>query len=157
MGATDTDGVATGADTAMGLVEPGIALVDLARQDALLGYGVLRDTEAADDAEKGLFDAAYRDTQQYLTEARPEAHTLISASSTAVLVAVDRFDDTAPSEARARDVAYVCVPRSLYPVDSPDPVVALAGLLTGEELELLPTADCPDLPSDENVVTTQAR
>ena len=157
VGATDDAGIATGADTAMGLVEPGIALVDLARQDALLGYGVLRDTEAADDAEKGLFDAAYRDTQQYLTEARPEAHTLISASSTAVLVAVDRFEDAAPSEARARATTYVCVPRSLYPVDSPDPVVALAGLLTGEELELLPTADCPDVPSDGNVVTTQAR
>jgi hypothetical protein len=90
---TDADGVATGADTAAGLVEPGIALIDLARTDALLGYGTLRDSEAADDAEKGLFDAAYRDTQQYLTTLRASTHTLVSASSTAVLVAVQRFED----------------------------------------------------------------
>lgn len=157
LGATDADGVATGADTAAGLAEPGLALIDLARMDALLGYGTLRDTEAADDAEKGLFDAAYRDTQQYLTVARPETHTLISASSTAVLLAVDRFENAAPSEARAKEATYVCVPRELYPVDSPDPAVALVGLLAGEELELLPTGDCPDLPGPENVVTTQAR
>lgn len=156
VGATDDDGVATGADTAMGLVTPGIELIDLARQDSLLGYGVLRDSEAADDAEKGLFDAAYRDTQQYLTNARPEAHVLISADTTAVLVAVERFEDAAPSEPRAREATYVCVPRSMYPVDSPDPIVALAALLAGEELDLLPTADCPDLPSTDNVVTTQA-
>ena len=157
VGATDEDGVATGADTAMGLAEPGLELIDLARLDSLLGYGVLRDTEEADDAEKDLFDAAYRDTQQYLTTVRPETHTLISASSTAVLVAVERFADAAPSEPRAREVTYVCVPRNLYPTDSPEPAVALAALLAGEELELLPTADCPDLPSPENVVTTEAR
>lgn len=155
--ATDDDGVATGADTAAGLVEPGIDLIDLARMDSLLGYGVLRDTEAADDAEKGLFDAAYRDTQQYLTTVRPEAHTLISASSTAVLVAVERFEDVATSEARAKDVTYVCIPRHLYPSDSPDPGVALAGLLAGEQLDLLPTGDCPDLPDADNAVSTQAR
>ena len=156
VGASDDDGVATGADTAMGLVTAGITLVDTARLDSLLGYAVLRDTEAADDAEKGLFDAAYRNTQQYLTTARPEAHVVISEDTTGVLVAVERFEDAAPSEARAREVTYVCVPRSMYPVDSPEPLVALAALLAGEELDLLPTADCPDLPSPENVVTTQA-
>lgn len=157
VGATDDDGVATGADTAAGYVEPGVALLDLARMDSLLGYGTLRDTEAADDAEKGLFDAAYRDTQQFLTTTRPETHHLVSASTTAVLVAIDRFEGAAPSEPRAREVSYVCIPRELYPSDSPDPLVALAGLLAGEELELVPTGDCPDLPSEENVVTTQAR
>lgn len=152
VGATDTDEVATGADTAAGLAEAGLDLVELARMDALLGYGVLRDSTAADDAEKALFDAAYTETQRYLTTTRPEARTLVSASSTAVLFAVERFEAAAPSEARARDVTYVCVPRHLYPYDSPDPVVALAALLASGDLELLPTADCPDLPSPENVV-----
>jgi hypothetical protein len=155
--ATDDDEVATGADTAAGLVEAGLDLVDLARMDSLVGYGVLRDSEAADDAEKNLLDAAYADTQRYLTTIRPEANTLVSASSTAVLVAVERFDTATANEARAREVTYVCVPRELYPYDSPDPVVALAALLAGEELDLLPTADCPDLPSDENTVDTLAR
>jgi hypothetical protein len=153
---TDADGVATGADTAAGLVEPGIALIDLARTDALLGYGTLRDSEAADDAEKGLFDAAYRDTQQYLTTLRASTHTLVSASSTAVLVAVQRFEDAAPSEARAKEAAYVCVPRELYPTDSPEPTVALAALLAAEELDLVPTQDCPELPDESNVVTPAA-
>lgn len=152
--ASDTDGVSTGADTAAGLVEPAVDLLDTARTDALLGYGILRDDEAADDAEKSLFDAAYRDTQQYLTTIRPETRTLVSASSTAVLVAVSRFENAAASEARAREVSYVCVPRELYPTDSPEPRVALAALLAGEELELLPTADCPDLPDAENQVTS---
>ncbi len=120
--------------------------------DALLGYGVLRDSEAADDAEKALFDAAYTDTQRYLTTVRPETHTLVSASSTAVLFAVQRFDTAAPSESRARDVTYVCVPRHLYPYESPDPIIALAALLAAGDLDLVPTADCPDLPSPENVV-----
>lgn len=152
VGATDTDEVATGADTAAGLVETGLDLVDLARMDALMGYGVLRDSTAADDAEKSLFDAAYTDTQRYLTTIRPDTHKLVSASSTAVLFAVERFETAAPSEARARDVTYVCVPRHLYPYESPDPVVALAVLLASGDLDLVPTADCPDLPSDENVV-----
>lgn len=151
---TDDDGVATGADTASGLVMAGVDLLDLARMDSLLGYGLLRDSEAADDAEKSLFDAAYVDTQQYLTRVRPEAHTMISASSTAVLVAVSRFEDAAVGEPRAREVTYVCVPRNLYPVDSPEPTVALAALLAGEEMNLIPTEDCPDLPSAENVVST---
>lgn len=155
--ATDDDDVATGADTAAGLVEAGLDLVDLARMDALVGYGVLRDSEAADDAEKNLLDAAYADTQRYLTTIRPETNTLVSASSTAVLVAVERFDTATANEARAREVTYVCVPRELYPYDSPDPVVALAALLANEELDLLPTADCPDLPSDQNTVDTLAR
>lgn len=157
LGATDADGVATGADTAAGLVEPGLALLDLARMDSLLGYGVLRDDPAADDAEKGLFDAAYRDTQDYLTTLRPDTHTLVSASTTAVLVAVDRFDGAGSGEARAKDVTYVCVPRHLYPVDSPDPATALAALLAAEEPELLPADDCPALPDPDNAVTTQAR
>lgn len=155
VGATDTDEVATGADTAAGLAEAGLDLVDLARMDALLGYGVLRDSPAADDAEKTLFDQAYSDTQRYLTTVRPEAHTLVSASSTAVLFAVERFETDVPSEARARDVTYVCVPRHLYPYDSPDPVVALAALLAAGDLDLVPTADCPDLPSPENVLGSQ--
>ena len=154
VGAVDDDEVATGADVANGYVMAGVDLLDVARMDSLLGYGILRDSEAADDAEKGLLDAAYRDTQQYLTTVRPEAHTMVSASSTAVLVAVSRFEDAAVSEARAREVSYVCVPRNLYPVDSPEPAVALAALLAGEEMELLPTEDCPDLPSPENVVGT---
>lgn len=155
VGATDGDDVATGADTAAGLAEAGLDLVDLARMDALLGYGVLRDSTAADDAEKALLDQAYSDTQRYLTTIRPGTHTLVSASSTAVLFAVERFETDVPSEARAKDVTYVCVPRHQYPYDSPDPVVALAVLLAAGDLDLVPTADCPDLPSPENAVGGQ--
>ncbi len=72
-----------------------------------------------------------------------------------MLFAVERFETDVPSEARARDVTYVCVPRHLYPYDSPDPVVALAVLLASGDLDLLPTADCPDLPSPENAVGSQ--
>lgn len=156
LGATDGSGVATGADTAATFVESGLALVDLARMDALFGYAVLRDSEAADDAEKALFDAAYRDTQAYLTTIRPEAATLVSASSTALLLAVERFDGAGAGEARAKDVTYVCIPRELYPLDAPDPAAALASLVAGEELAQVPTGDCPDLPSPENQVTTLA-
>lgn len=155
VGATDGDDIATGADTAAGLAEAGLDLVHLARMDALLGYGVLRDATAADDAEKALLDQAYGDTQRYLTTIRPQAHTLVSASSTAVLFAVERFETDVPSEARAKDVTYVCVPRHQYPYDSPSPVVAVAALLASGELDLVPTADCPDLPSADNVVGSQ--
>ena len=150
---TDDDDVATGADPAAGYVETGLELVDLARIDALAGYGVLRDSAAADDSEKGLFDGAYVATQQYLTTIRPETHTLVSASSTAVLVAVERFEVDAPDAARARAVTYVCVPRSVYPDESPTPMAALAELLAGDVVDLLPTADCPDLPAPANEVT----
>lgn len=150
---TDDDDVATGADPAAGHVETGLELVDLARIDALAGYGVLRDSAAADDSEKDLFDGAYVATQQYLTTIRPETHTLVSASSTAVLVAVERFEADTPDEARARAVTYVCVPRSDYPDDSPTPMAALAELLAGDAVELLPTADCPDLPAPANEVS----
>lgn len=152
LGTTDDDDVATGADVAAGYVETGLGLVDLARVDALAGYGFLRDSEAADDAEKNLFDAAYVDTQDYLTTIRPETHTLVSASSTAVLVAVERFEDEGTDQARARDVSYVCVPRDQYPFESPDPMVALSELLASDEVDLLPTADCPDLPAPGNEV-----
>lgn len=152
LGTSDDDDVATGADEAAGYVEAGLGMVDLARVDALAGYGFLRDSEAADDAEKSLFDAAYVDTQDYLTTIRPETHTLVSASTTAVLVAVERFEAEADDQARARDVSYVCVPRAQYPYESPDPMVALAELLASEEIDLLPTADCPDLPAPGNDV-----
>ena len=150
---TDDDDVATGADPAAGLVATGLELVDLARMDALAGYGVLRDSAAADDSEKDLFDAAYVATQQYLTTIRPETHTLVSASSTAVLVAVERFEPDAPDAARARAVTYVCVPRSIYPAESPTPMAALAELLSVDSVDLLPTEDCPDLPAPANEVT----
>lgn len=149
---TDDDGVSTGADTAATFAEAGLDVLELARMDALVGYGILRDSEAADDTEKELFDAAYRDTQQYLTVMRPEARRLVSASTTAVLLAVERFQDATATQGRAQDVEYVCIPREHYPFDSPDPVASLAEAVQIEAVELLPTADCPDLPSPANEV-----
>jgi hypothetical protein len=150
-GATDDRGVATGADTASSHAEAGLALIELARMDALMGYGVLRDSEAADDAAKTLFDQAYRETQQYLTAMRPDARRLVSADTTAIMVAVDRFD-TGNGQARARTVEYVCVPREMYPFGSSDPIGTLIGLLSTNDIPLLPAADCPDLP-DATLVT----
>lgn len=146
------DGVSTGADTAATFAEAGLDVLELARMDALAGYGLLRDSEAADDTEKELFDAAYRDTQQYLTVMRPEARRLVSASTTAVLLAVERFEDATATQGRAQDVEYVCIPREHYPFDSPDPVASLAEAVQADAVELLPTADCPDLPSPANEV-----
>lgn len=156
VGTVDDSGVATGADTASGWVEAGLDIVDTARMDALLGYAVLRDSEAADDAEKELFDAAYRDSQNYLTVLRPDTNTLVSASSSAVLLAVYRFDAADTSEPRAKDATYVCIAREQYPLDSPDPVAALSALLDGTQVDLLPAGDCPDLPGPENTLSTRA-
>lgn len=157
-GAEDVEGIATGPDTAAGLVDTGLHLVDLARLDAIVGYGVLRDTEAADDAEKGLFDAAYRETQAYLTTVRPDTAKLVSADSTAVLLAFERFETEVPGEARASDVTYICVERGFdlaALLSSQDPQAFVDAL--GGDSALLPTEDCPDVPSPENAVSVQGR
>ncbi len=125
-----------------------------ARADALVGYGVLRDSEAADDAEKGLFDAAYRDTEAFMSSLRPDLAHLVSASTTSVLIAVERFEADA-SEAHAKSVQYLCVPRGDYPLNAPSPLAALAELVAGGA-QLQDTDDCPALPDEDNQVTVSA-
>ncbi len=149
-GTVDATGVATGADRVAGYLEAGLPLLDLARGEALVGYAILRDSDAADDAEKGLFDAAYRDTERYMFEIRPQVGRVISAPAN-ILLPIQRFD-AATGEARAKDVDYVCVPRELYPMDSPAPLESLAILIAGG-VELPALSDCPGL-RNEQVVTT---
>ena len=150
----DGDDVATGADEAQGLVEATIPLIVRARAEATLGYAALRDVEQADDSEKALFDAAYRDNLRFMEELRPDAYRLISRSTTSVLVAVERFE-AGVGEARAKTVQYLCIPREIYPVDAPDPVLVLTAALA-EGGELLDNADCPDLATGDNQVSVDA-
>jgi hypothetical protein len=144
LGESDDDGVATGADEAAGLAETGVRLVVNARLRAITGYDVLRDDAAADDTEKGLFDAAFRDAERFLLVTRPQLHELLSLPTVGLLVVIDRFDPL-PGQAHAKDLRFVCVDRSAYPGTAEDVEAALLALFA-EGLQPVSSSDCPALP-----------
>lgn len=147
--ASDSLGVATGADEPYGKAETGLRLMLDANERAVTAYEILRDTDLADAAERSVFEAAYAEARAYESDTRPLIHAAISEQSTQVIRRLDRFDTTAPgTEARARTYRFVCIDREAF-VDAEEGAFELPESLVA--LEQLPAADCPDLDNDNQV------
>jgi hypothetical protein len=151
--AVDAAGIATGADELYGQAEKGLELVLLGRGRHLEGYGALVElAEATPDAQARI-DVRASEAAAFDEEIRPRLALLLSRSSTGVLVAVERFETSAPGvEPRATSLELVCVDRALFETLGPTP--------TPEELDAAIAAtpdrvDCPGLDDLPEVQPTE--
>jgi hypothetical protein len=145
----DADGVSTGADTLYGRGEAGLMLLLDANARWLSAHEILRDTELADQAERQVFADAYDIARDFGSVTRPRIHRALSIDTTQVIRPVDRFETTAPgSEARARTLRVVCLPREAYLADETLAIELPESLAA---LGQVPAADCPDLGNENEL------
>lgn len=144
----DDGGVSTGADELYGAAEVGLALVLDARERSLPAYALLRDAEAADDAERRFLEDRYQAALDFDRTTKPDIHRALSYDTTQVMVTVSRFVTTAPGvEPRAKVMRVVCIDREAYSTAEvvPGDQAGLAALLTD------PADDCPAIDNGNEV------
>lgn len=147
--AFDADGVSTGADTLYGVGQAGLMLLLDANARWLSAHEILRDTELADQAERQVFADAYDVARDFASVTRPRIHRALSIDTTQVIRPVERFETTAPgTEARARTLRVVCLPREAYLADETLAIELPESLAA---LGQVPAADCPDLGNDNEL------
>ncbi len=142
---TDTrtlDGVATGADDVVLLVESAIDLVLDGHRRHLEGYVELRRAGDSTPAGQARLDSRAAASEDFDADIRPQLLALLSRPSTSVIATSDRFTTTQPGVApRASSLEVVCVDR--------DALARAGGTLTDELRDELASttrerADCPD-------------
>lgn len=143
-------GVATGADDARGQLRAGFRVLLDAYERMTPAYGVLRDSGAASDAEKQIFEDRYRENREFDLVTRAQIHRLLGFETTQEVLPISRFETSAPgTEARARLLEIVCIDSDTYEALTSPTGVPTEAL---DNLEIFDVAiDCPDLPVENEV------